>query len=56
MGRWCNTCMTDPDRREEQESQEDRQTRLRRLVEEGREAELDEDDYQFALENGLIEG
>lgn len=48
--------MTERDSRGEQETQADRRARLERLIEEGREAELDEDDYQFALENGLIEG
>ena len=51
----CNGTMTEPDPTE-QTAQEDRAARIQRLVNEGREAELDEQDYQFAIENGLIEG
>ncbi|GBF04802.1 hypothetical protein DAERI_020399 [Deinococcus aerius] len=50
--------MTQPDRtgQSEQTAQEDRAARIQRLVNEGREAELDEQDDRFAIENGLIEG
>lgn len=37
-------------------AQEDRTARRQRPVNEVREAELDEQDDQFAIENGLIEG
>lgn len=54
----CNGTMTEPEPtgQPEQAAQEDRAARIQRLVNEGREAELDEQDYQFAIENGLIEG
>lgn len=48
--------MTQQDPRNDRETQDNRRARLERLIEEGREAELDEDEYQFAIENGLIEG
>lgn len=33
-----------------------RREQIQRLIDEGREAELDQDEYQFALQHGLIEG
>lgn len=33
-----------------------RRDQIQRAIDEGREGELSEDDYQFAIEHGLIEG
>ena len=38
------------------EPDDDRTARLRREIEAGNEGELSEEDYQYALEQGLIEG
>lgn len=38
------------------EGNEARRERIGRLIDEGREAELSEDDYTFAIQHGLIEG
>lgn len=51
----CNGEMSEPDAPDPL-AQEDRTARRQRPVNEVREAELDEQDDQFAIENGLIEG
>ncbi|WP_027482267.1 hypothetical protein [Deinococcus pimensis] len=38
------------------EGDETRRARVQRIIDEGREAELGEEDYAFALSHGLIEG
>lgn len=38
------------------EGDEVRRDRLQTLIDEGREGELDEHDYAFAIQHGLIEG
>lgn len=48
--------MTQPEPDDQATEETQRRERIRQLVEEGREAELDEDEYQYAIENGLIEG
>ncbi|WP_165795476.1 hypothetical protein [Deinococcus koreensis] len=48
--------MTDADRPTPQDSVDARLTRLAALIEEGREEKLTEEEYQLALEAGLIEG